>query len=215
MILVQPRADGRAQGDDEEECWEDHRQLYDSGNGGVGQAAVVAGGRSQDDSEDHHCNRREDRDLERDARSIEKAEKLVVTQDPVRPEHVELLAAGLTVTGGRIEVLAGDVCRRPDRKRLDAVLPGRLVDRGCAMAEVVLCDRAADNRDRSMRMMTTPLAIATLSRLNRIQTCSSSPCPDLDVGSELAVGLGRCYAGQARLRADELFTVWCAAHVGG
>src|SRR5512133_1280128 len=69
---VQPRADGRAQGDDEEECWEDHRQLYDSGNGGVGQAAVVAGGRSQDDSEDHHCNRREDRDLERDARSIEK-----------------------------------------------------------------------------------------------------------------------------------------------
>jgi hypothetical protein len=84
------------------------------------------------------------------------------------------------------------------------------------MAEVVLCDRAADNRDSEHQDNDDPACDRDLVALQADPDLFPVALgPDLDVGSELAVGLGRCYAGQARLRADELFTVWCAAHVGG
>src|SRR5215216_1462409 len=60
---VETWADRRAEGDDEEQGREHHRQLDDTRDGGVDKAPVVAGDRSEDDSENHHGDRREDCNL--------------------------------------------------------------------------------------------------------------------------------------------------------
>ena len=111
----------RAQRDDEEQRRKDHRQLDRSGDDRVDPAAVVAREGPEEDPDDHHPQRGEDRDLERGARAVDQAQELVVAEHAVGAEDVELLRGRVpdAVRRRDREARALDVRQGPDRQAQD------------------------------------------------------------------------------------------------
>ena len=60
-------------------------------------AAEVAGDRAQEDPDEHHADRREDGDLERDAGAEEQAQELVLAEPVRRAEDEEVRLAGVRI----------------------------------------------------------------------------------------------------------------------
>ena len=110
--------------------------------------------------------RRDDGDLERDPGAVEEAQELVAAERVRAAEHEQHVSSPSTdpVTPGSPADGRGQV--GVDR----AVGPTKIAFGPCPSQR--WHDRRADEGARTRRMMKIPLAIATLSRLNRRQTCS-------------------------------------------
>ena len=90
-----PAVDG--EGDREEERGERHRDLDQPRDPGVGEAAVVAGDRAEEDADEHHEDRRQHGDLQRDAPAVQQPQELVPSERAAGAEEQDLALAGLEV----------------------------------------------------------------------------------------------------------------------
>ena len=137
--VVEARADRRGERDHEQQHRECHRDLRHARDDGVAPAAEVAGDRAHHDPDDHHPQGREQRHLERDLRTVEKPQELVLTECVGGTEDEE---RGLRLGGDRVGVMD----RRPRPGRLERRRGHRLgsdEDLVRAVAEHALGDRRA------------------------------------------------------------------------
>src|SRR5439155_6887943 len=171
----------------------------------VDPASVVPRQRAQQDSYDHHPDRREDGNLERDPRAVEQAQELVVAESTVRAEDVQLRGLGVrcAVLRRNREAAARDMGQRPDRERLHAVAAGVLVEVVGAVTKEMRGNGPAGDRDEDEEDDEDAAADRNL--------VAAEPSPDLlpvAAGanlfelSELAVRLDCDRRSEASLRTD-------------
>ena len=137
--VVEARADRRRQRDDEEQRGERHRDLGDARDDRVDPAAEVARGRPEQDADDHHEERREDGDLERDLRPVQQAQELVPAERVGGAEHEQRL-----LLLARERVVVRHVRPRPDGEELVVDRVGADEDLVRPVAEPLLRERRAD-----------------------------------------------------------------------